>query len=200
MVGLAVLIVVGAGLWLYGRYQTVKASVFDKRKVDIAVHIQNRAGALIQPESFSDKDSRRQQQIFQRFFEAVQSPQIFRIKVFNREPKIIWSNLKEIIGQDASANLEVKQALDKGEITLKFKSLKPEQVTERQYGEFTETYVPIRDAKGRIIGVIEVYQTFHSARDLIRTEFQRLTMTSIPVILIGYFATAFIFRFLVKTQ
>lgn len=198
IIGLAVLVIIGTGLWLYQRYEAIKATVFEARRVDIATHIQSRASTLIKPEDFSDQDTVRQQKIFETFFEAIQSPEIFRIKVFNHEPKIIWSNLKEIIGQDASTNQEVVDALKQGRITLKFKSLKPEQVSERQFQEFTETYIPIRDAKGKIIGVIEVYQTAIRARENINGQFQKLAMITIVVVLVGYSGIALVLRFFIR--
>ncbi|MFQ5903858.1 MAG: hypothetical protein ACE5JO_09215, partial [Candidatus Binatia bacterium] len=162
IIGLAVLVMIGTGLWLNKRYEAITAGVFEARRVAIAAHIQDQASTLLKPEDFVDPNTLRQQQTFETFFEAIQTPEIFRIKVFNREPKIIWSNLKAIIGQDASTNQEAMDALN-GTIILKFKSLKPEQASERQFQEFTETYIPIRDANGNIAGVIEVYQTAYRA-------------------------------------
>lgn len=197
IIGLAVFAIIGAGLWLYQRYEAIKATVFEARKVDIADHIQTRASTLIKPGDFSDEDTVRQQKIFETFFEAIQSPEIFRIKVFNREPRIIWSNLKEIIGQDAFTNQEAIDAL-KGKITLKFKSLKPEQVSERQFQEFTETYVPIQDAKGKVVGAIEVYQTAIRARENINGQFQKLAMITMVVVLVGYSGIALVLRFSIR--
>lgn len=197
MLGLGVLVIIGTGLWLYRRYEAIKTTVFEASRADIAAHIQNRVSTLIKPENFSDQDTVRQQKIFEAFFEAIQSPEIFRIKVFNHEPKIIWSNLKEIIGQDASTNQEAIDALN-GKITLKFKSLKPEQVSERQFQEFTETYIPIPGAKGKPVGAIEVYQTAIRARENINGQFQKLAMITIVVVLVGYSGIALVLRFFIR--
>lgn len=198
IIGLAVFAIIGAGLWLYKRYETIKASVFEARRLEIAAHIQNRAATLIKPEAFNNQDPMLQRQAFEAFFDAIQTPEIFRIKVFDRQPKIIWSNLKEIIGQDASSNREAIDALNEGKITLKFKSLKPEQVSERQFQEFTETYIPIQDAKGKVVGAIEVYQTAIRARENINGQFQKLAMITMLVVLVGYSGIALVLRFFIR--
>ncbi len=200
IIGLAVFAIIGTGLWLYKRYETIKASVFEARRMEIAAHIQDRAAALIKPEAFSNQDPMLQRQAFEAFFDAIQTPEIFRVKVFDRQPKIIWSNLKEIIGEDASNNPEVTDALNEGKITSKFKSLKPEQVSERQFREFTETYVPIRYGKGQIVGVIEVYQTALSAKKKIQEELLQAAISALAVALAGYLAAALGLRIVMKKR
>jgi len=199
IIGLAVLVIIGTGLWLYNRYEAIKATVFEARKADTAARVQNLASSLIKPEDFIDQDPVRQRRTFETFFAAIQSPEVFRLKVYNREPKIIWSNLREIIGQDASNNQEAIDALN-GKITLELKSLKPEQVSERQFREFTETYVPIRDAEGKVVGAIEVYQTAIRARENIKQQFQKLAMITMVVVLVAYAGTAFILRFILRRR
>ena len=198
IIGIAVLVIIGTGLWLYKRYETIKASVFEATRMEIAAHIQNRAAALIKPEAFSNQDPLLQRQAFEAFFDAIQTPEIFRVKVYDRQPKIIWSNLKEIIGEDASNNPEVKDALNKGKITFKFKSLKPEQVSERQFQEFTETYVPIRYGKGQIAGVIEVYQTALPAKKKIQEEMLQSAISALAVALAVCLAATLVLRLVMK--
>ena len=199
IIGLAVFAIIGTGLWLYQRYEAIKATVLEARKADTAARVQKLASSLIKPEDFIDQDPVRQRRTFETFFEAIQSPEIFRLKVYNREPKIIWSNLREIIGQDASTNQEAIDALN-GKVTLELKSLKPEQVSERQFQEFTETYVPIPDAKGKVVGVIEVYQAAIRARENINGQFQKLAMITIVVVLVGYSGAVFILRFFLRPR
>ena len=77
IIGLAVLVIIGTGLWLYSRYREIKTSVFETRKTDIVAYVRNRASTLIKARNFSDKDTLRQQRVFESFFETIQSPQIF---------------------------------------------------------------------------------------------------------------------------
>ena len=198
IIGLGIFAIIGAGLWLYNRYEAIKATVLEARKADTAARVQNLASSLIKPEDFIDQDPVRQRRTFETFFTAIQSPEVFRLKVYNREPKIIWSNLREIIGQDASTNQEVGDALKQGKITLKFKSLKPEQVSERQFQEFTETYVPIRYGRGQIVGVIEVYQTALSAKKKIQEELLQSAISALAAALAVCLAAALVLRLVMK--
>jgi hypothetical protein len=199
IIGLAVLAIIGTPLWLYKRYDAIRATVLEARKADTAARVQNLASSLIKPEDFMDRDPVRQRRTFETFFEAIQSPEVFRLKVYNHEPKIIWSNLREIIGQDASANQEAIDALN-GKITSEFKSLKSEEVSERHFQEFTETYVPVQDAKGKMVGVIEVYQTAIRARENINGQFQKLAMITIVVVSAAFAGAAFILRFIFRRR
>ena len=197
IIGLAVFAIIGTGLWLYNRYEAIKATVLEARKADTAARVQNLASSLIKPEDFIDQDPVRQRRTFETFFEAIQSPEVFRLKVYNREPKIIWSNLREIIGQDASNNQEAVDALN-GKITSELKSLKPEQVSERQFQEFTETYVPIRYGRGQIVGVIEVYQTALSAKKKIQEDLLQSAISALAAALVVYLVAALVLRLVMK--
>ncbi|MGH7831617.1 MAG: hypothetical protein ACREP8_15740, partial [Candidatus Binatia bacterium] len=187
------LAVFGTGMWLYGYYGRLREQVYQARKVEVAEYIQRRAAQMIRPTDFAPSDGSHRGEAFETFFDAIQTPELFRIKVFSREPKIIWSNLKEIVGQDASANLDVQTALENGKVTLKFKSSKPEQISERQFRKFTETYVPIRSATGAIVGVIEVYQTAFRIEENIKKQFHKAAAIVLVVVLIGCCSVALAF-------
>ena len=194
ILGLVILGTVGTGLWLYSYYEQLGERAYNARKTELANYIQERAADLIRPEDFAAADSPESRQAFQLFFDAIQTPELFRIKIFDREPKIIWSNLDEIIGQDASTNAEVRVALEGGTVTLKFKSSKPEQISERQFREFTETYVPIQNAAGENVGVIEVYQTAFRIEEAVWDEFRKMAAIVLVIALIGYSAAALALR------
>jgi hypothetical protein len=193
ILSLALIATLGVGLWLYSYYERLREKAYQARKIEIAEYIQRRAGQMVQPEDFAVRNPPQSRHAFEAFFDAIQTPELFRIKVFSREPKIIWSNLKEIVGQDASTNPDVKAAFENGEVLLKFKSSKPEQISERQFQEFTETYVPIRTATGAIVGVIEVYQTAFRIEEAIGGEFQKVAAIASVVGLIVYCAAALAF-------
>ena len=201
IVALGIVMIAGVGSWLYfGSYKNIQARVLEERKISIAAYIQNQASQLAIMDDFNIADSVRQDQVFKSFFENIQSSEIFRIKVFSGGYKIIWSNLKEIIGQHASTNQEVKEALEDGKITLKAKSMKPEQVTERRFQNFTETYVPIANDKGEYIGVVEIYQTYAALGVKINKEFINTAMKDIAGAIVAFVVLALIIRRLMPRQ
>ena len=167
---LAAVVILAAGLWLWARHAAIWTAALEKTKAAAALEVQERARSLIKPEDFSDGDSARQRKIFETFFEAVQSPNLVRMKVWDRNFTVIWSDLSELIGQRFPDNHEVEEALE-GKIEFEIEKPKGERVTERQFEELGELYVPISGGKGDIVGVLEVYQPTRSLRQQVRAEF-----------------------------
>lgn len=197
IISLAVLVIIGTGLWLYGQHDAIKTSAIEKRKTDTASFIQNRAAALIKPKYFRDEHSILQQQTFENFFGVIQSPRLVRIKVWDNKFTIIWSNLTELIGKSFPDNHEVKEALS-GKIEFEIQKPKSEHISERQFQQLSETYVPISNQNGEIIGVIEVYEPIYSLNEEIKAEFQKSAIPTIAIALAGYAVMAFVLRFLIK--
>ena len=169
---LAAVVILGAGLWLWNRHRVITTNAIEKAKTAAALQLQERARSFIKPEDFSDGDPVRQRRVFAAFFDAVQSPNLVRMKVWDRNFTVIWSDLSELIGQRFPDNHEVEEALE-GKIEFEVEKPKGERVTERQFEDLGELYVPISSGKGDVVGVLEVYQPTRSLREEIRTEFLR---------------------------
>ena len=197
-IALAAVVILGAGLWLWGRYEVIKTAAIENKKTLAALYIQSRARGFIKPEDFADGDPARRRRVFQAFFDNVQSPDLFRMKVWDRNFTVIWSNLGDLIGQRFPDNHEVEEALE-GKVELEMEQEeKSERVTERQFEGFSELYVPISNAKGEIVGVIEVYQPTFSLREEIRTKFLRLAALTAVISSALYAVAMLILRFLMK--
>lgn len=85
---------------------------------------------------------------------------IIKIKVFNRQARIIYSTDPALIGKTDRGNLRLANALT-GRNDAKV--VKKEKVLDFQGNEkfdvdVVETYVPVRDSDGRVIGSFELYQ------------------------------------------
>ncbi len=198
IIALGVLAVAGVAGYGWRQYQRISARVYDAEKQAIATHIQERAGALLAPEDFTSADTARQAEAFQKFFDEIQTANLFRIKVWNKEFVVVWSNLQETIGKRFPDNHEIKESLE-GEIEFELKTAgKKEQVGERNYTDFSETYIPVKDAQGAIVGVIEVYQRVFAAQEKIRGEFRASLAVAALSALAGFAALAFVVRFAVK--
>jgi len=87
-------------------------------------------------------------------------PEIVRVKVWDREHEILWSDQTSLIGQRFPGNDELQRALA-GAVEVEIKRLgKSEQRYERpRFGTLAEVYVPIFAADGRVLGVVEVEKT-----------------------------------------
>jgi len=93
------------------------------------------------------------------FFTALlEIPGVFRIKVWNKEGTVIWSDKQELIGKNFAGNPLLDQAL-KGEVAYgKKKADKRENLTEQGARIVLEVYSPVIH-EGSVIGAVELYET-----------------------------------------
>lgn len=88
-------------------------------------------------------------------------PEVVRVKVWDREGTILWSDEPRLIGQRFPDNDELRQSI-KGKVAVELKELtRPEHEYERgRVGTLAEVYVPIVSKEsGEVLGIIEVYKT-----------------------------------------
>jgi signal transduction histidine kinase len=88
-------------------------------------------------------------------------PEVVRVKIWDRNATVIWSDEAQLVGQRFPDNDELKEALE-GKVAVEIQRLaKAEQRYERPgFSMLAEVYVPIFAAGTRnVIGVLEVYKT-----------------------------------------
>lgn len=96
-------------------------------------------------------------------------PDILRLKVWNKDMVVVWSDDIRLVGKSFPDNEELKEALE-GKIASELSHLgKMEHEFERKYETLLELYVPLRSADGKIESVFEVYQNL----DPLHTEINR---------------------------
>jgi hypothetical protein len=198
-IAVGAVVALAGGLWLYTRYEIVKAAAIENQKTATAVFIQTRAAALIKPENFSAGDPAAQRKVFEAFFDAVQSPNLVRMKVWNRNFTVVWSNLAELIGQRFPDNHEVEESFE-GKIEFEIEKPKAENILERQYQELSELYVPISNAQGETVGVVEVYQPTFSLYQEINAGFRRRLVPALVVCLAAYLLILFVLGRFIKPR
>ncbi|MFQ5830131.1 MAG: GAF domain-containing protein [Candidatus Methylomirabilia bacterium] len=88
-------------------------------------------------------------------------PEIVRVKVWDREATILWSDEPRLIGQRFPHNQEIRASLA-GKVAVEIKRLtKAEHAyEEEQFASLAEVYVPIFSKQsGAVVGVVELYKT-----------------------------------------
>ena len=88
-------------------------------------------------------------------------PEVVRVKIWDRNATVIWSDEAQLVGQRFPDNDELKEALG-GEVAVEIRPLeKTEQRYERSgFSTLAEVYVPVFAGGTRnVLGVIEVYKT-----------------------------------------
>lgn len=165
----------GEYFWLSRAHNDIKMAVTEQKKAETASFIQTSATGVIQPEDFSQKDVKKQQRAFEDFWKIIQAKGFIRMKVWDKNFTVLWSDLPELIGQRFPDNDEVAEALD-GEVELELtdeRARTSEYFSERQYQNLLEIYVPILDASGKPAGVLETYQPADSFLAEIQASFRR---------------------------
>jgi signal transduction histidine kinase/CheY-like chemotaxis protein len=87
-------------------------------------------------------------------------PEVVRVKVWDRDAAVVWSDEPRLIGQRFPDNDELKEALA-GEVTVEVKTLEGrEHAFERpSFTTLAEVYVPIMSkTTGQVVGVVEIYK------------------------------------------
>lgn len=110
---------------------------------------------------FSDPRVRREPEKYQEALGyLLKLPEVVRIKLWDKDAQVVWSNDKQLIGQRFPENEETREALA-GQVASKLKRLAKadREYARKQFSRLAEIYVPIRAASsGEILGVVEVYK------------------------------------------
>ena len=198
LIGAAV-IILATSLWLYVRHAQIKHAAIEKTKTATASDIQRHASAVFTGDEFTDEQFVHRQELFQAFFDTVQSPDLVRMKVWNRNFTVVWSDLRELVGQRFPDNHEVKEALE-GEVEFETARPKDENVSERAFLEVSEIYVPFFNKKSEVVGVFEVYRPSAAMNDDIRSQFHGSAVSAIAAAALAMALLWFWPRFVVNAS
>lgn len=197
-------LVVGiCAVYIYYQYTTIySATLSDERilREPLFVESTKDAVALIQMNNdeiaaaFMTKSKEEQAQKFNDLFQNIRSPQIFRVKTWDKNSMIIWSNTEEIIGKKFESR-EVEEAFE-GKVEVEAAHNSPEQYTERAFKNFAEIYVPIKDKNNKIVGVFEVYKVTEDIVDTLQTQFYFRTGVTVGALVIAFIGIFLLNRFL----
>lgn len=147
-------VVVVAGL-LLGRF--VEARVLAREVGYLVDDVRHHAREDLGPTAFEPASPQARASAFDQFFGDLR--EVFRVKVWDPNGRIIWSNEPRLIGMAFPDNPHLSSALG-GQVTTVFGSPKErENVYEGAHRSVVEVYVPIIfPGNARIIGVIETYK------------------------------------------
>ena len=167
-----------------------------QRDVDVnAKFIMLQAKQHLTPDDFTAKDFDSKDKTFKKFFEEINIDEIVRFKVWSTDKTIVYSDQKDEIGKTFSDNDELDDALD-GEIKSEISDLtKAENISEKNFNQLIEIYVPIKSNSGQVIGVIETYASMDLVNQHIEDANKSIFLTSI----IGTSIVALIIVFVFNT-
>lgn len=86
-------------------------------------------------------------------------PGVFRLKVYDGEGRIVWSDEPRLVGQRFPDNRYVREALAGQPVTVLERPLRAEHAYERHKAWIAEAYVPVTlPGRAGVVGVIETYR------------------------------------------
>lgn len=185
LVGIAFLLATAASIFLYFRYAAIKENAIEKRKVEEIASLADSMSRLLRVEHFREK-AEANEQVFSSFWRVIQSPDLLRIKAWDENSTIIWSDLKELIGMRVPDEVEIIKAL-KDEPSFEVTEARTNHLTERRLGEVIELALPFHDENGAVIGVIEIYRSANSLNETIQKEFRALALLvfAVPIVIMA---------------
>lgn len=124
---------------------------------------------------FTQADTPQAQAIEPVFGELSRMPGLLHANVYNTQRRIIWSTNPSAVGQAPGDNPELEEAL-LGDVAIESALLarasffKPEHAFVPDAGrDAIETYVPVRDPSGKVVGVTELYQSPQGVIEAVHT-------------------------------
>jgi len=87
-------------------------------------------------------------------------PEVARVKIYDPQGTIIWSDVAELIGKNFHDDAALHESLQ-GRVVVELEQMTstPEHQFEHpHYSELTSIYVPIRDDTGELLAVFELYK------------------------------------------
>lgn len=114
----------------------------------------------------SERDGRSRVEEVERIFgQVARMPDVIHANLYDRERQVIWSTNAQAIGKRLDFNPELAEALAgnlvvESDILQTVNYIKPEHVFLRKSAEHAvENYIPVTDADGSVLGVVELYMS-----------------------------------------
>ena len=125
-----------------------------------AAYVKKEAQKILVRSDFETPNDPASQARFDQFYQdVILMPELVRLKIYDTEMRVIWSDEPRLIGQRFPANPELKGALG-GNVSVKTEI--GERKGENLYEEnlsLVEVYVPVIFDGSRVVGVVEAYKS-----------------------------------------
>jgi two-component system, NtrC family, sensor histidine kinase HydH len=92
-------------------------------------------------------------------------PDVLRANVYSTDKRVIWSSDSRLVGRHFPQNdelvgaLEGKLEYESGVVSKEEHKAAAHKFSESGVNYFVEIYVPVQDAAGKVVGVVELYKT-----------------------------------------
>ena len=182
--------VFGALVFIFVKHYTREVFIVHTKN-SVVSFINYYAQSFFTAEDFVLSDA--SQEKFEDFLAAIPKNSLVRIKVWDKNGRIIYSDDSSIIGNKYENNEEYQKAL-KDAVVVDFTKLKQEhEVSEKGFKELAEIYVPIKFAWDKeVVGVVASYWKLDSVNEILADFSVRMAILFIVGFLIFYAINLFI--------
>ncbi|MFQ5475281.1 MAG: HAMP domain-containing protein [Candidatus Nanoarchaeia archaeon] len=146
--------------------KALATSVLDVTEMEISDSVILQAKVHVDMSVFSESDVQKTQAELNGFLNNIISDKTFRVKIWDRNKRIIASDKQELVGKSFSEDPELTKAFEGGVVHELASGAKPENIYERNIDQVLELLIPMRSESGEVVGVIETYTTID---DLVAT-------------------------------
>lgn len=141
----------------------LRTSMLNRAATFVADFVQLQALNHIPDSSVFKTPDAKSQIVFSKVQSEVKTHEVVRIKVWNKNKTVIYSDDSNIVGKTFGDNDELNEALEGNIKTELVTPSKGENIDERNYNQLMEIYVPIYLSHAPAPdGVIEIYYTLHT--------------------------------------
>ncbi len=161
----------------------LRENLLEGERTNSALVIREGAFKFLRVEDFAHWQSPEAQSRFERFFrQTILNPEILRVKLYDSEMRVVWSDEPRLLGARFSENDHLGRALQGHTVAHLEHADKPENLYERGFPRTVELYVPLAFLTGKtsdtanVVGVVEVYK--HPVRVLANIWRGRLTIVA----------------------
>ncbi|MFQ5883228.1 MAG: sensor histidine kinase [Candidatus Methylomirabilales bacterium] len=168
------------------QWYLLREDLLERERTHTAAAIREGAFILLGAEDFARWRSPEAQGHFERFFRrTLLNPEILRVKIYDAEMRVVWSDEPRLVGTRVSEDADLVQALQGHTVAHLERAGKPENLYEQEFPQTVELYVPLAFSSGQtpgtatIAGVVEVYK--HPGRALANISRGRLMIVAASV-------------------
>ena len=175
--------------------EKIEDMMINRAKDTYANIVQQNIRIFLAPEHFYQPNFSKDKEAFERYFSVLRTNEIVRIKVWNKDGTIVYSDMEELLGKNFADNINFKNAMNGTvDISIKRELAKKEQVHEQQYKGLMEIYVPVRFNDKDVAGAVELYHNLN----FIDKEIYDARMIVWSIIFFGLFTLYFSLVWIVK--
>ncbi|MBI2049059.1 MAG: PAS domain S-box protein [Parcubacteria group bacterium] len=183
---------------LFARF-IIERAILESTKTETAALIQRMVGFHLLADDFLRGATPEAYKKFSDFSDAIRTPGIVRIKVWDKNARVLFSEDQSIIGKQFPDNAELLESFS-GKVEAEIQTpQKAENISEEGYRQLIEIYVPVSfEGQSEPAGVVETYYSLDAVNALVAKLWWALFIASCLAALIFVFTFWKLFQRLIQ--